>query len=109
MNCFRKISPGVVQPGSPGIFRRKSSTAGTEQVFPASKARPRPSVGDILATKMAQSGAGATGLGWPNTKEDYDLLEVIGTLTALLRPRGLSAADRRPAAGPAAAGQTGPK
>ncbi|XP_065348279.1 serine/threonine-protein kinase OSR1 isoform X1 [Cloeon dipterum] len=73
----RKISPGVVQPGSPGIFRRKSST-GAELVFPAPKSRPRQSVGDILATKMAQSGAGATGLGWPNTKEDYELKEVIG-------------------------------
>ncbi|XP_059469086.1 serine/threonine-protein kinase OSR1 isoform X2 [Neocloeon triangulifer] len=73
----RKISPGVVQPGSPGIFRRKSST-GAELAFPAPKSRPRPSVGDILATKMAQSGAGATGLGWPNTKEDYELKEVIG-------------------------------
>jgi len=91
----------VVQPGSPGIFRRKSSTAGTEPqqqvALPASKSRPRPSVGDILATKMAQSGAGATGLGWPNTKEDYDLLEVIGRRTA---PRDFRAA---PAATPQSA------
>lgn len=104
----------MVQPGSPGIFRRKSSTAGTEPqqqqvALPASKSRPRPSVGDILATKMAQSGAGATGLGWPNTKEDYDLLEVIGTRTAPTKPQCTSAAPDLRAAGPTTGGQTAAK
>jgi hypothetical protein len=101
----------VVQPGSPGIFRRKSSTAGTEPqqqqvALPASKSRPRPSVGDILATKMAQSGAGATGLGWPNTKEDYDLLEVIGRRTAPRDFRATSAATRQAAPRPQTGGRT---
>nr|CAD7255939.1 unnamed protein product [Timema shepardi] len=64
--------------GSPGIFRRKASTAfdiSQCSTFPRSA---RASIGDILAHKMAVTGAGVTPQGWPNTKDDYDLKEVIG-------------------------------
>ena len=63
--------------GSPGIFRRKSSTADLPPFTPHSVSA-RASIGNILAHKMAVSGAGVTHTGWPNSKDDYELKEVIG-------------------------------
>nr|CAD7587192.1 unnamed protein product [Timema genevievae] len=75
----KKISHEILPTtGSPGIFRRKASTAfdiSQCSTFPRSA---RASIGDILAHKMAVTGAGVTPQGWPNTKDDYDLKEVIG-------------------------------
>ncbi|XP_067006215.2 serine/threonine-protein kinase OSR1 isoform X2 [Anabrus simplex] len=73
----RKISPGLMPPGSPGIFRRKSSNADLPP-FSTCTQSARASIGDILAHKMAVTGAGVTPQGWPNTKDDYELKEVIG-------------------------------
>ncbi|GLH06854.1 Serine/threonine-protein kinase hippo [Gryllus bimaculatus] len=72
-----KISSGLMPPGSPGIFRRKSSNADLPS-FSTCAQSARASVGDILAHKMAVTGAGVTPQGWPNSKDDYDLKEVIG-------------------------------
>jgi hypothetical protein len=63
--------------GSPGIFRRKSSNADLPP-FATHSQSARASIGNILAHKMAVSGAGVTHTGWPNTKDDYELKEVIG-------------------------------
>lgn len=63
--------------GSPGIFRRKSSNADLPP-FTTHSQSARASIGNILAHKMAVSGAGVTHTGWPNTKDDYELKEVIG-------------------------------
>ncbi|XP_069698781.1 serine/threonine-protein kinase OSR1 isoform X4 [Periplaneta americana] len=73
----KKISPGLMPPGSPGIFRRKSSNADLPP-FTTYSQSARASIGDILAHKMAVTGAGVTPQGWPNTKDDYELKEVIG-------------------------------
>ncbi|XP_067006216.2 serine/threonine-protein kinase OSR1 isoform X3 [Anabrus simplex] len=75
--CWQKISPGLMPPGSPGIFRRKSSNADLPP-FSTCTQSARASIGDILAHKMAVTGAGVTPQGWPNTKDDYELKEVIG-------------------------------
>lgn len=74
---FRKISPGLLPHGSPGIFRRKSSNADLPP-FTTYSQSARASIGDILAHKMAVTGAGVTPQGWPNAKDDYELKEVIG-------------------------------
>lgn len=74
---LRKISTGLMPSGSPGIFRRKSSTAELPPFTPHSQSA-RASIGNILAHKMAVSGAGVTHTGWPNSKDDYELKEVIG-------------------------------
>ncbi|XP_047101095.1 serine/threonine-protein kinase OSR1 isoform X1 [Schistocerca piceifrons] len=77
MGRCRKISPGLMPPGSPGIFRRKTSNCtGPDGLGPHLAARA--SIGDILAHKMATTGAGSTTQGWPNSKDDYELKEVIG-------------------------------
>lgn len=72
---FRKISPGLMPPGSPGIFRRKSSNA---DLPPFNSHSTRASIGGMLAHKMAVTGAGGSLAGWPNSKDDYELKEVIG-------------------------------
>lgn len=63
-----KISPGIMPPGSPGIFRRKSASS-DEATLSSTLLR-----NDIVDS---QKMAGAH-VPWPNTKEDYDLREVIG-------------------------------
>lgn len=63
--------------GSPGVFRRKSSTADLPPITLHSHSG-RASIGNILAHKMAVSGAGVAHTGWPNSKDDYELKEVIG-------------------------------
>lgn len=65
---MRKISPGIMPPGSPGIFRRKSASS-DEATLSSTLLR-----NDIVDS---QKMAGAH-VPWPNTKEDYDLREVIG-------------------------------
>lgn len=57
-------------PGSPGIFRRKSSTLDEATL---SSHFPRNDAVDSL--KMS-----GQHVPWPNTKEDYDLKEIIGKL-----------------------------
>lgn len=64
-------------PGSPGIFRRKSST----EISPhATLLAARSSAGtdDLSENKMAATATAVTPQGWPNTKDDYELKEVIG-------------------------------
>lgn len=64
-------------PGSPGIFRRKSSNADLPP-FTTYSHSARASIAGILAHKMAVTGAGGSVTGWPNSKDDYELKEVIG-------------------------------
>jgi hypothetical protein len=64
-------------PGSPGIFRRKSSNVDIPPITTYTNSA-RASIGDILAHKMAVTGAAGTVTGWPNSKDDYELKEVIG-------------------------------
>ncbi|KAG8235547.1 hypothetical protein J437_LFUL016077 [Ladona fulva] len=68
----------MMPPGSPGIFRRKTSSSDSAPPFSTYPRSARVSIGNILAHKMAVTGAGVTVQGWPNTKEDYELKEVIG-------------------------------
>lgn len=71
---IRKISPGLMPPGSPGIFRRKSSTGDVPPLNSAAKS----STPDDLHNKMAAPAPSTTVVPWSNTKDDYDLKEVIG-------------------------------
>ncbi|XP_046669168.1 serine/threonine-protein kinase OSR1 isoform X1 [Homalodisca vitripennis] len=73
---LRKISPGLMPPGSPGIFRRKSST----EISPHATITARSSAGadDSSENKMAGTTPATTVQGWPNSKDDYELKEVIG-------------------------------
>ena len=81
------MSPGIAPPGSPGTFRRrKSSTTLPPEFSKGSSSNSRRSslsqvLGDLLLgqqqsqpNKMANDNLPA----WPNTKEDYELKEVIG-------------------------------
>ena len=84
------MSPGIAHhPGSPGTYRRKSSTTlppdfskGTTTNTNNSRRSSLSQVlGDLLLgqqqsqpSKMANDNLP----GWPNTKEDYELKEVIG-------------------------------
>lgn len=63
-------------PGSPGIFRRKSST----EISPHATITTRSSAGadDSSENKMAGTTPAPTIQGWPNSKDDYELKEVIG-------------------------------
>lgn len=67
----RKITPGLMPPGSPGTYRKKSSSL---ELPAALQQLPRPHRPSLADTKMAEDKP------WPNTKEDYDLREVIGKL-----------------------------
>ncbi|XP_054270613.1 serine/threonine-protein kinase OSR1 isoform X3 [Macrosteles quadrilineatus] len=73
---IRKISPGLMPPGSPGIFRRKSST----EISPHATIIARSSAGadDSSENKMAATASATTLQTWPNQKDDYELKEVIG-------------------------------
>ncbi|CAG7831068.1 unnamed protein product, partial [Allacma fusca] len=83
---LKKVSPGIAPPGSPGTFRRrKSSTTLPPPDFTKSVSARRSSLSQVLGelllgqslspgTKMATDNLPA----WSNTKEDYDLREVIG-------------------------------
>ncbi|XP_073973700.1 oxidative stress responsive kinase frayed isoform X3 [Rhodnius prolixus] len=64
-----KISPGVMPPGSPGIFRRKSSTG----EMPPLRLIVTKENASLYREKMA-----ASHTPWPNTKDDYELKDVIG-------------------------------
>ncbi|CAH1394669.1 unnamed protein product [Nezara viridula] len=65
---YIKISPGIMPPGSPGIFRRKSASS-DEATLSSTLLR------NDTVDYLKMSGAHVP---WPNTKEDYDLKEVIG-------------------------------
>ncbi|KAF2356957.1 Protein kinase domain [Trinorchestia longiramus] len=61
----RRITPGLLPPGSPGIYRRKSSTA----ELTAALAQ----LGRFKDNKMAESDKP-----WPNNKDDYEIKDLIG-------------------------------
>jgi hypothetical protein len=63
-------------PGSPGIFRRKSST----EISPHATIIARSSAGadDSSEIKMAATASATSLQTWPNQKDDYELKEVIG-------------------------------
>lgn len=66
-------------PGSPGIFRRKSSTEISPQTtILLSSARSSAGADDSTEIKMAGITPAPSLLGWPNSKDDYELKEVIG-------------------------------
>ena len=80
------MSPGIAPPGSPGTFRRRKSSTTLPPEFSKGSSNSRRSslsqvLGDLLLgqqqsqpNKMANDNLPA----WPNTKEDYELKEVIG-------------------------------
>ncbi|XP_066589395.1 serine/threonine-protein kinase OSR1 isoform X2 [Prorops nasuta] len=101
----RKIEPEILPSCSPGIFRQKSFIPGLiseKNVQDSNNDQcrtfsPRKSNGDsgrksrgsrlsskqirlgtALANKMATASSTAVVQGWPNTKDDYELKEVIG-------------------------------
>ncbi|KAK4879555.1 hypothetical protein RN001_007701 [Aquatica leii] len=77
----RKISNEVVPPGSHGIFRQKSLNSCDKAITLSGYARAaRQSIGNIgsiLSRKMAAS-TSQPNLPWPNSKDDYELRQVIG-------------------------------
>ncbi|XP_048511457.1 serine/threonine-protein kinase OSR1 isoform X2 [Athalia rosae] len=87
----RKISPDVLPACSPGIFRQKPFRLTTNQCgsLPSlahtnrncqssGRGSKHSRLGTALAYKMASASSTAVVQGWPNTKDDYDLKEVIG-------------------------------
>ncbi|XP_046744173.1 serine/threonine-protein kinase OSR1 isoform X2 [Diprion similis] len=85
----RKISPDVLPACSPGIFRQKPFRLTTNQcaTLPSlahtyrnysARGSKHSRLGTALAHKMASASSTAVVQGWPNTKDDYDLKEVIG-------------------------------
>ncbi|XP_018023064.1 serine/threonine-protein kinase OSR1 isoform X2 [Hyalella azteca] len=61
----RRITPGLLPPGSPGTYRRKSSTAELTAALAL--------LGRSKDTKMAEADKP-----WPNVKDDYEIKDLIG-------------------------------
>lgn len=78
---LRKISGELLPSGSPGIFRQKSLSSCDRPLSLSGCARAaRQSIGNIgsiLSRKMAAA-TSPPPPAWPNTKDDYELREVIG-------------------------------
>lgn len=66
---FRRITPGLMPPGSPGTYRRKSSTAELTAAL-SQLGRTRDN-----NNKMAENDKP-----WPNNKDDYEIKDLIGKL-----------------------------
>jgi len=71
---IRKISPGLMPPCSPGTYRRRSLGADSlvGMRFVVETGEP------LWVTKMAAAASPTSHVPWPNSKDDYDLKEVIG-------------------------------
>ena len=77
----RKVSPGLMPPGSSGIFRRrKSSTyeaAHSIGILPLLTQSHR-KMSDSPSDASQEIPSPNTATPWPNSKDDYELREIIG-------------------------------
>ena len=75
----RKLSSGLVPPGSPGTYKRKSSSAENPvshyATLPKKQGRR---LSAALARELSLTGVGSTVHGWPNGEENYELHDLIG-------------------------------
>ncbi|KAB7496366.1 Serine/threonine-protein kinase OSR1 [Armadillidium nasatum] len=70
----KKVTPGIVPPGSPGTFRKKSSTAELN----VSLYENIINNGNLDHTKFSEGSNMADDKAFPNNKDSYELKEVIG-------------------------------
>ncbi|KAK7580445.1 hypothetical protein V9T40_001074 [Parthenolecanium corni] len=78
---IRKVSPGLMPPGSPGIFRRrKSSTYEAIHNFQSLSLRHNDAENNTSdgVSEATQEISQPTKIPWPNSKDDYILKQIIG-------------------------------